>query len=121
MVKKEKSIKQIEAEVMGDLPDIDVDKNQEKKKGKGKQDELPGMPEKTELQKQADEVISVWEDIKIMQEELNEEKNKLVPLMKAENRFSLTLQDSDGDSVEIKIVTTDEKVAINKKKLKEIL
>jgi hypothetical protein len=110
----DKTIKEIEAEIMGDIEELDITP----KVKKNKQDELPGMPEKSPLVKQADKVIDIWEDLKIIKRELNLEIKKLLPLMKEENKDTLNLKDNNGDCIEIKRVITGEKVTINQKKAK---
>lgn len=106
--KKEKDV-DVKNNAMEGMPDTD------KKSGK-KPKELPGMPKKSALGKQADKVIEKWELLKDMQEQLQDEKNRLLPLMKEQSKLVLSLKDSNGNSLEVKITSSNEKISINKKK-----
>jgi len=64
-------------------------------KGKKKQGELPGMPQKTELEKAAGVVLDKWEDLQGKKAELFDAKVKLLALMKKSNRTRICLMDSN--------------------------
>ena len=97
--KKEKSIKDVENEIMND----------------GYTDELPGMPEKSELEKQVDKAIQAYEDYQVIKShflylkfQIGEEEKKLLPLMKEKGKLIMNL-----------ITNSNEKISINKKKDKK--
>lgn len=85
-----------------------------------KQPELNGMPPKTELEKQGDVVVELWEACWNKREKLENEKEKLLPLMKANNQAILHLKDSSGRKLCIEIKTGGEKLTIKKEKEEEI-
>jgi len=89
------------------------------KNGK-KQEELSGMPPKTELEKQAEIVIELWESCWDEREKLEDEKVKLLPLLKANSKRELHLKDSKGRKLFIEIKTGNEKLSIKKEKEEEL-
>jgi hypothetical protein len=77
-----------------------------------KQEELKGMPKKTDLEIQAQKVVEFYEAVKENKLKLSEEKDKLLPLMKASGRLALSLQDSEGNNLKIEIKENAEKINI---------
>lgn len=93
---------------------------EKKVKTEKKQPELNGIPPKTELEKQRDVVVEMWEACWDKRDKLEKEKEKLLPLMKNNNRAVLHLQDSSGRKLTIEIKTGGEKLSIKKEKEEDI-
>lgn len=63
---------------------------------KKKQDNLPGMPPPTQLEKDAEIVVEKWEDLQEKKAALTAAKKKLLETMKATKRFVVSTEDSKG-------------------------
>jgi len=83
-----------------------------------KQEKLPGMKVKTELEKVADEVVYAWEKIEEEKEELEHIKQRLVVVMEDVGMSELNLKDSQGQGVviQIKVSPKTKKLLIKAKK-----
>jgi hypothetical protein len=108
MSKKKKKDADVKNDAMENMPDTD-------KSGK-KQKELPGMPKLTPLEKQAQKVLFIWSNLKEIRDSLKLECDNLLPLMKEEGRYSLTLTNDENEKIEIKLTESNEKIQISKKK-----
>ena len=141
---KQKSIKDVEKEVLAEgaeneLPGEEKPKDEKPKDEKPKsekpkdekpkeeeQKELPDMPDKTplvdgkppktELDKQAVKVGEIFEDLKKVNEVLKAEKEKLSDLLKEEGRDAVVIKTVEGNAYDVGIDKGVEKIFIRKKK-----
>lgn len=68
-------------------------KTRSKKKPQG---QLPGMPARTQLEKDGDSVIEKWEELQKRKAALSEAKKLLMASLRKSNRTYITLLDSKG-------------------------
>ena len=112
--KKEKSIKDVEKEELGN-PEVTGEEEEKAGADDEEEGELKGIG-KTALDKQAHKCIEIFEDLQAVSDSLTEEKNNLLPLMKEAGKESLFLKDKKGNGFEVRITTGIEKISIRSKK-----
>jgi len=74
---------------------------------KKKQAELPHMPAKTQLEKDADTVVEKWEDLQTKKAALSAAKVVLLATMKKTGRFLVSALDSNGIKRKIEYKETE--------------